>query len=134
MLNFYLKNILPTGVIVMLSVGCASQAPTPKPASAPAATVSQEEEEIPFETRVAKLRLGMSKSQVTAIMDDEGQSLHRSLSDQGNVETVLYAPNFGQRYSTALKRQFSLGFAGRSDPNGTVLMFKNGRLSSVSSQ
>ncbi len=75
----------------------------------------------------------MSKAQVTAIMDDEGQSLHRSLTGQGNIETVLYQPNFGQRYSTALKQQFSLGFAGRSDPNATTLMFKNGRLSSVSS-
>ena len=75
----------------------------------------------------------MSKAQVIAIMDDDGQSFGRSLSAQGAIETIHFMPRFGQRYATALKREFSLGWAGRSDPNGATMMFKDGRLSSISS-
>ncbi len=119
--------------------GCASApAPSSGPvaakARAPSPAAEEEAETPPFETRIARLRLGMSKARVAAIMGDEGHSAHRGLSAQGNTETVVYTPDFGQRYSTALRRQFSLGFAGMSDPNGSVLTFRNGALLSISSQ
>lgn len=122
-------------------VGCASSPSAPGPAGSAARNASQtkvaqqeEEENYPaFEERIAKLKLGMSKARVAAIMDDEGHSAHKSLSAQGQIETVVYTPDFGQRYSTALRRHFSMGFAGMSDPDGAVLTFKNGALSSISS-
>ena len=105
---------------------------SPPPAQPQAAQLEAESES--YDSRISKLKLGMTKAQVVSIMDDEGQSVNRSLTPQGTIETVIYTPAFGQRYATALKREFSLGFAGRSDPNSTVMMFKDGRLSSVSSQ
>ena len=114
-------------------IGCASHQPETSRPPEQAEAAQQEEESETFESRISKLKLGMTKAQVVSIMDDEGQSVNRSLTPQGTIETVIYTPNFGQRYATALKREFSLGFAGRSDPHSSVMMFKDGRLSSVSS-
>lgn len=137
-----MKNVLLLMTAAVFLNGCTTPSAQPIPGSAAAkartnaarqAAAEAEENYPAFEERTAKLKLGMSKARVAAIMDDEGRSVSKTLSPQGAMETVVYTPDFGQRYSTALRRQFSLGFAGMSDPNGAVLTFKNGALFSISS-
>jgi len=122
---FTFRNLV-VAVATCLLLGCSSSTPVPE-------TVSPEVETASFDTQVSRLKLGMSRAQVTAIMGYEGDAGGKSQTTQGTFETVYFMPNFGQRYSTALKRQFSLGFAGRSDPDGAAVGFKNGRVFTITS-
>jgi len=105
--------------------GCAS---TPEDDRRSAST----SDELSIDDRVARLKLGMTKQQVIAIMGDNYRPAGRTQSAQGTMEGMHYLPGFGSRYATALKRSYSFGIAGRRDPNGVMLQLKDGRLANIS--
>lgn len=108
-------------IAILLFAGCAS---SPEPAS----TASDDSS---FESRVERLRLGMTKQQIIAIMGDNYRPGGKTRSTHGSHETMAYLPSFGSRYATALKRNYSFGIAGRHDANAVTLHLQNGRLSNI---
>ncbi len=117
-----------------IMAGCSSQQSADRRAERRAE--DRREDELasqPLRTRVSRLRLGMTKAQVVAVMGDEGRSLNVSQSEHGTLETVQYSPGFGSRYVSALKSSYTFGLAGHEGLEGATLLFKNGHLSNISS-
>ena len=124
-----IRSVLTAFAVSMLAA-CASSPATGRQ-SARAAETDHDEDEDDFDTRLSKLKIGMSRSQVIAIMGDNYYPGARSQSAQGSFETLMYQPGFGSRYATALIRGYSFGIAGRKRTNGTALQIKDGRLSNI---
>jgi hypothetical protein len=92
---------------------------------------SEKPDEDSFDVRLSRLKLGMSKSQVIAIMGDDYLPGGRSLTDRGTFETLTYEPSFGNRSATALIRSYSFGAAGRKRTDGATLQFREGHLAGI---
>lgn len=122
-----LKHLLLC-IATLSLLGCAS---TPDDNRHTTATTA-ESDELPFDDRVSRLKLGMTKQQVISIMGDNYLPGGRNLSAQGSFEGMRYMPSFGSRYATALKRNYSFGIAGRRDTNGVMLQLRDGRLANIS--
>lgn len=123
--------VLPAALATVLLSGCASDQPRTSDHHRAAATRREDPEDRPLEDRAARLRLGMSKSQVVAIMGDNYHSGGMSQSAQGTIETWFYQPGFGSRYARALKSEYTFGLSGHEHMDGVHLVFQNGRLSHI---
>ncbi|MCX6855554.1 MAG: hypothetical protein NTV80_11700 [Verrucomicrobia bacterium] len=121
------RLLLQLGLMATLfcTYGCSSTSTSTESGNEPVV------EEASFDTKVSRLKIGMSKQQVFAIMGDDYTQMGRMQSAQGSFEGLHYTPNYGSRLATTFKRQYTLGIAGRNDTTGVTLQLQNGRLSSI---
>ncbi len=123
-----MRSILVALTVSMLAA-CASSPDTDRQTARSAERADADEDD--FDTRLSRLKLGMSRSQVIAILGDNYLPGGRSQSAQGTFETLTYQPGFGSRYATGLIRGYSFGVAGRKRTNGAALQLKDGRLTNI---
>jgi hypothetical protein len=120
------QNLLRVSILAtcLFTLGCASK-------TTESANKADIEEDDTFDTKVSKLKIGMTKQQVLAIMGDDYTQMGKGLTAHGSFEGLCYTPNYGRRLATALKRQYTLGIAGRNDTTVVTLQFQNGLLSTI---